>query len=219
MIGAMWRRLLRFGFRLLYNELAFLYDGVSWLVSFGQWRCWQRSIIRYMPPPDSGWVLELAHGTGNLQVDLLQRGYRTIALDLSPYMGRLAGRKLARHGLRTDFVRGNALHLPFASGSISTLVCTFPTPFILEPDTLSEIQRVLSEGGRGIIVLTGLLRGGGLRPRFVERLYRITGQRNAQFSEGPIRDAFAKYGFEVKTAEVPCQDSAAQLVILTKDLR
>ena len=30
-----WRRLLQFGFRLLYREMAFTYDWVSWIVSLG----------------------------------------------------------------------------------------------------------------------------------------------------------------------------------------
>ncbi|MCZ7544410.1 MAG: hypothetical protein M5R40_13175 [Anaerolineae bacterium] len=39
----LWWALVRFGFRLLYNELAFTYDLVSRVVSLGQWRAWQRA--------------------------------------------------------------------------------------------------------------------------------------------------------------------------------
>ena len=216
MIDKVWRRLVRFGFHLLYNELAFTYDWVSWLVSRGQWQCWQRSVIPYMPEPEAGWVLELAHGTGSLQVDLLNAQYKTIAFDLSPYMGRLAARKLARHGLHTSFVRGNALHLPLMTGSISILVCTFPTRFIAAPGALTEIHRILSKDGQALIVLAGLLRGGGLVRSFLESLYRITGQRDTQFSQAQMRHLFAGYGFDVETVEAPCKDSVVQLVILTK---
>lgn len=220
MFGKVWRPLLRLGFHLLYNRFAFLYDWVSWLASLGQWRCWQRSVMPYMPAPDAGWVLELAHGSGSLQVDLLRAQYQTVAFDLSPYMGRLAARKLARHGLDTSFVRGNALQLPFMTASISTLVCTFPTHFIFDPGTLTEIHRILSKGGQGIIVLAGLLRGGGLIRSFLESLYRITGQRDTPSSQAHMREQFAGYGFHVETTETLCKDSVVQLVILTKiDLR
>ncbi len=217
MFDQAWRRLLRFGFHLLYNELAFTYDWVSWLVSLGQWRCWQRTVMPYLPPPQAGWVLELAHGTGSLQVDLLGAQYRTIAFDLSPYMGRLAARKLARRGLRTNFVRGNALHLPLMAGSISTLVCTFPTHFIVDPGTLTEIHRILSKDGQALIVLTGQLCGRGLIHSFLESLYRITGQRQTLFTQAQMRHPFVSYGFDVETIEARCKDSAVQLVRLTKN--
>ena len=216
MFNRAWRSLLRFGFRLLYNELAFTYDRVSWLVSLGQWRCWQRTVIPYLPKPEAGWVLELAHGTGDLQMDLLGAQYQTIAFDLSPYMGRLAAQKLARRGLRTSFVRGNALHLPLMTASISTLVCTFPTHFIIASETLTEIHRVLSKDGQALIVLTGELCGRGLIQSFLESLYHITGQRNALFSQAQIRHPFVGCGFDVETIEARCKDSAVQLVILKK---
>lgn len=209
------RRLARFGFHLLYNRLAFLYDGISWLVSLGRWRCWQRAVMPYLPP--AGLMVELGHGAGGLQVDLLDAGYQTIAFDLSPYMGRLAARKLARRGLHTDFVRGDARQLPFMSASIATIVCTFPTDFILASDTLSEIQRVLSEGGQCIIVLAGRLQGGGLARRLIKGLYRLIGQRDAAAAQTPMHSRFADRGFSVETAEARCQDSIAQLVILTKN--
>lgn len=217
MFDKAWRRLVRFGFHLLYNELAFTYDWVSWLVSLGQWRCWQRTVMPYLPPPQAGWALELAHGTGSLQVDLLGAQYRTIAFDLSPYMGRLATRKLTRRGLRTNFVRGNALHLPLMTGSISTLVCTFPTQFIIAPETLTEIHRILSKDGQALIVLTGQLCGRGLIHSFLESLYRITGQRQTLSAQAQMRHPFVGCGFDIETIEARCKDSAVQLVRLTKN--
>ena len=65
-----WWALVTFGFRLLYNEMAFTYDWVSWIVSLGQWRAWQRSALEHITAPPGTRVLELAHGTGNMQIDL-----------------------------------------------------------------------------------------------------------------------------------------------------
>ena len=100
MIFKLWWSLVRFGFRLLYNEMAFTYDWVSWLVSFGQWRRWQRAALRYLNARPDELVLELAHGTGSLHLDMRARGYRTIGLDLSPYMGRIASRKATPYSCR-----------------------------------------------------------------------------------------------------------------------
>src|SRR5260370_38001805 len=85
--------LLRVCFSLLYNQLAWTYDGVSWLVSAGQWRNWQRSALPFLPGRP---VLEVAHGTGNLLLDLASLGLEPIGLDLSPAMSRIASRKLKR---------------------------------------------------------------------------------------------------------------------------
>jgi len=210
-----WWRLVRFGFRLLYNEMAFTYDAVSWIVSLGQWRCWQRSVLDFLPPSSTGLILELAHGTGNLQIDLQKADYQTIAFDLSPYMGQIAKRKLKKHKLKQDFVRGNVFELPFADDKFASIVCTFPTDFIIQPETLSEIQRVLMVDGKAVIVLNGLLTGGGLVKQFLEWLYRITGQRD-DTREQYVGDYFEGYGMIVESMRVPCKGSEAQLVILTK---
>ncbi len=67
-------RLVKFGFRLLYNEMAFTYDAVSWIASLGEWREWQRAALKHLNVQPDAHVLELAHGTGNLQLDLRAAG-------------------------------------------------------------------------------------------------------------------------------------------------
>ncbi|MER3543218.1 MAG: hypothetical protein C4311_01115 [Chloroflexota bacterium] len=64
--------LLRSAFRLLYNELAWTYDWVSQAVSLGQWRSWQRASLARLRGPR---VLEVAHGTGDLLLDLAEAGF------------------------------------------------------------------------------------------------------------------------------------------------
>ena len=216
MLARFWWKLVGFGFRLLYNEMAFTYDAVSWLVSLGQWRCWQRTSMQFLPDPNTGLILELAHGTGNLQIDLQQAQYQTVAFDLSPYMGRIASRKLAKNGLQQPFVQGSAFQLPFADQSFHAIISTFPTDFIIQPETLSEANRVLSDQGKLIIVLNGILTGGGMVKTFLEWLYRITGQRNEDTHEEHVNQYFTGHNFSIEAIEIPCKNSVAQLVILTK---
>jgi ubiquinone/menaquinone biosynthesis C-methylase UbiE len=135
-MAAWWWQLIRFGFRLLYNELAFTYDAVSYVVSLGAWRCWQRAALKHITANADRRILELAHGTGNLQLDMLGAGYRVVGYDLSPYMGRIARAKLARRGLPVRLARGRAQQLPFATGGFGTVVSTFPTDFIIAAETL-----------------------------------------------------------------------------------
>lgn len=214
---SLWWRLVRFGFRLLYHEMAFTYDAVSWLVSAGAWRCWQRTALRHLPEPSQGPVLEIAHGTGNLQLDLHAAGYTATGYDLSPQMGRIAQEKLWREGAPARLVRGEAQHLPFADRQFVAIVSTFPTDFIIQSATIEEMYRVLQPGGRVVIVPNGVLTGGGVVQSFLEWLYRITGQRTE--TQMHPADVFRGYGFEVQAHDEVCPRSVAQVIILQKSPR
>lgn len=176
-IRRVWWRLVRFGFRLLYNELAFTYDLVAWVVSLGQWRAWGRVALRYLEAPPGALILDLAHGPGNFHLDLRARGYRAVGLDLSPFMGRIARRKLRRRGLVPALARGRAQALPYPSAAFPAVISTFPTEFIADPATLREVYRVLRPGGRLIVVFNGVLTRGSIARDALELAYRATGQR------------------------------------------
>jgi ubiquinone/menaquinone biosynthesis C-methylase UbiE len=210
----MWWRLVRFGFRLLYHEMAFTYDTVSWLVSMGAWRCWQRTSLRHLPEPETGLILEIAHGTGNLQLDLQKAGYRAIGYDFSPQMGRLAQEKLWRNECPAPLIRGKAQQLPFADETFAAIVSTFPTDFIVQSTTIYELYRVLEPGGRVIIVPNGVFTGGGIVRSFLEWLYRITGQRSD--TQMNAANVFEGYDFTVHAYEEACPRSVAQVVVLQK---
>ena len=92
---ALWWRLVRFGFRLLYQEMAWTYDLVSWAVSLGEWRAWQRAALPFV---SGRHVLEIAHGPGHLLLALSTAGFTVSGLDLSPQMGRQARRRLRTAG-------------------------------------------------------------------------------------------------------------------------
>ncbi len=210
----LWWRLVRFGFRLLYNEMAFTYDSVSWVVSLGAWRCWQRMSLKYLDLEDGGLVLELAHGTGNLLLDLHTSGYRTVGYDLSAYMGRIARNKLMKRGAPVNLVRGRAQQLPFAPMTFSAVVCTFPTAFIITPETLREVHRVLRADGSFVVVAAGILRKGGVVRSFLEWLYRITGQREKSGFDAVTY--LADYGFAAEVFQENCPRSVAHLIVARK---
>jgi len=214
----LWMQLVRFGFYLLYNEAAFTYDTVSRIVSLGQWRCWGRTALPYLPPPSpDNNILELAYGTGNLHLDLTQAGYRVIGCDLSPFMARITHHKFMSAGKQPILIRGNALELPFASASFDAVVCTFPAPFIFEPDTVRELFRVLKPGTRLVIVVNAILTGESPLVGPLEWLYRITGQRapEPKMSLTPP-DIFEETGFLVQAVTEECPHSFAQLLVAEK---
>jgi ubiquinone/menaquinone biosynthesis C-methylase UbiE len=178
----LWWGFVRFFFRLLYNEFAWTYDLVAWVVSLGQWRAWGRTAIPYLRGER---VLELAHGPGHLLVAMAQRGLVPVGLDLSPTMSRLARRRLSKDaGLAVPLVRARAQALPFRDGCYDSAVATFPAEFIMARDTLREVARVLAPGGCWVIVPGAILSGRDPLSRFIWWLYRITGQGDLLIDRG-----------------------------------
>ena len=155
-LEGLWPALVRWSFWLLYNRLSWTYDWVSQAVSLGQWRQWQRAAL---PELRGVQVLELASGTGSMLLDLAEKGFEPVGLDLSPWMVDLAQRKLAARGKAAGLVRGRAQQLPFDAHSFDSVLCTFPTAFILEPGVMREIARVLRPGGRLVVVIMARVDG------------------------------------------------------------
>ncbi len=204
-------RFLRFAFHLLYNQLAWTYDLVAWLVSFGDWAAWRRAAALFL---QEGPSLELAYGTGGLMADLTARGLPLVGLDLSPTMAHLARGRLVGRGLPVRLVRGRAQTLPFPDGAFANVIATFPTDFILASQTLEAIIRVLRPGGRLVIVVVGTLRGPDFPRRFVEWLYRITGQREIP-QPGPL-ERLGAAGFDARWEEASVEGATALVLVATR---
>jgi len=134
----------------LYNEFAWTYDWVSWLVSLGHWWGWRIAALDYLIGPR---VLEVGFGTGDLLIEMARQGWDVHGLELSPAMHRITTRKMRRHGVWAPRVRGLIQALPFSDESFNSIVSTFPAEFIIQPPTWQEFGRVLAPGGR--VIVTG----------------------------------------------------------------
>ncbi|HSM56130.1 MAG TPA: class I SAM-dependent methyltransferase [Candidatus Sulfomarinibacteraceae bacterium] len=222
----LWQWLVRVGFRLLYNELAWTYDVVSWLVSLGEWRRWQLAALPFVAGPR---VLEIAHGPGHMLLALAQDGYEVAGLDVSETMGRLARRRLRRERVAPALARGKVQQLPFPRQSFDTVLSTFPTAFIAERATMVNVHRVLRPGGRFVIVPEGHLTGTSLLHRFIDWLFVITGQRQGTFAVDDerywpeqssllraFRKSMADLGFDLEVHHISLRRSAATVVVATR---
>lgn len=146
----------------LYAELAWSYDLVSWLVSFGHWSSWRATLLPYL---GKGRILEIGFGTGTLLTTMAQQERDVIGLELSTAMHNQTTRKLFQHRLIVPRVQSPAQQMPFADGSFDTIIATFPSDYITERATLAECARllrcptvteqgnVIASGGRLFVIL------------------------------------------------------------------
>ncbi|QBD80894.1 class I SAM-dependent methyltransferase [Ktedonosporobacter rubrisoli] len=137
-------------FETLYKN-RYLYRFASTVPFAGQWRVWQRLVLPRIQGLD---VLELGCGLGDLLADMLKAGYHCRAVEQSPQMVAAARDILQKRklGLPSLILQGSAQRLPFSSHSFDTVVSTFPSEYIYDPDTIAEVERVLRPGGRLIVI-------------------------------------------------------------------
>lgn len=134
---------------LLYSDLAWWYDRVSWLVSGGRWQRWQAGVWDEVHGND---ILEVGFGTGALLVHGAKRGFVMFGLDRSAEMQEVARNRLASAGAQARLLQGDGRALPLAEQAFDTAMATFPAGYIFEGETLAEIHRVLRTGGRLVIL-------------------------------------------------------------------
>lgn len=136
----------------LYNEFAWAYDAVAWLVSAGRWDHWRRMALDEVRP---GAILEVGFGTGELLIAMARRGWCAVGLDRSSAMQRVTAHKMRRRGTWAPRLCGLVEQLPFANDCFDTILSTFPAEYIVEPTSLAELYRTLKPGGR--LVVGGLV--------------------------------------------------------------
>ncbi len=105
-------------------------------------------------------VLEIGCGAGQCGRYLLTQGADVIGLELSQRQLDHSRRLDEKTGLRLPAVQADAHHLPFAN-SVFDLVCSSygALPFVADvTGVLTEIARVLKEGGRLVFSVTHPLR-------------------------------------------------------------
>jgi ubiquinone/menaquinone biosynthesis C-methylase UbiE len=127
----------------------------------------------------------LGFGPGYLQAQLSKDGYEAFGIDESIQMVARARSLLLRYiqvrgrngyAQSPSLSRARAQSLPFPDACFNSVVSTFPSEYIFNPDTLNEITRVLHPGGCLVIVLAAQNTGPGLAEKFSSFLVRATGQ-------------------------------------------
>ncbi len=144
--------------RAMFSRLAWRYDLVNDIMSFGMHRRWKRQTVslalesaRPDRPPR---VLDLCCGSGDLCFLAEERATGpVVGVDFTLPMLVVARRRRAEGRRRSQFVQADALALPFADGTFDVVTIGYGLRNIADLDAaLREMRRVLAPGGRVVVL-------------------------------------------------------------------
>ena len=112
------------------------------------WRDERAALDRLLPGRIDGPVLDVGCGDGRWAIELLERGERSIGLDLCMGMLRAARRRADERHVRLSLVQGDALSLPIRSRGAGAVTAVTLLSFVSDPaGAMREMARVLRPGG------------------------------------------------------------------------
>lgn len=147
---------------LLYGPLAWTYDAVAWLVSFGYWSRWRWDAYPYL---QAGNVLEIGFGTGEMLTALARAGVDVVGMEPSWQMQSVTTHKLNKIGMLIKRVRGKSDAMPFADETFDNLLSTFPSNYIFFERTIGEAYRVMKNHGCWVVTGLGVTFHAGIKKK------------------------------------------------------
>lgn len=129
-------------------------------------------------------------------------------------MGMLASRRLRQADFPGNLSWGIAQHLPYPTASFDQVVSTFPSEYIVQPETLSEIQRVLRPNGLLVVLPVAWIRRQRPLDRLAAWLFRVTGQ--AESWDALFNEKFRIAGFLVEEERISLPGSELVILIAAK---
>lgn len=146
--------------REMFSRLAWRYDLVNDIMSFGLHRRWKRQTVDLAlagmgsAPGKPPRVLDLCCGSGDLCFLAEERGAgQVVGADFTLPMLAVARRRRAESAHHSGFVQADALALPFADAIFDVVTISYGLRNIADLDAaLREMRRLLAPGGRAVIL-------------------------------------------------------------------
>jgi len=162
----------------MFTAVPHRYDLINHLITWGFDKRWRREAAKECLASQPGKVLDLCCGTGDLTINLARLAEDNVELtgiDYSQPMLEIARKKaesLAR-GRKIPLIYGDAANLPFPDGYFDCVGISFAFRNLIYKNPLvrhhlSEVLRVLSAGGRYVIVETSQPKS-----RLIRKLYHL----------------------------------------------
>ncbi|MFC1781894.1 bifunctional demethylmenaquinone methyltransferase/2-methoxy-6-polyprenyl-1,4-benzoquinol methylase UbiE [Planctomycetota bacterium] len=143
---------------LMFNRIADSYSFINHILSFGLDFCWRRRLADLPEKEKNLRLLDLATGTGDLLIELLQRNpniTEAVGLDVSEKMLNICRKKIAKHNFnnRISLFEVNAVSCPFSDESFDIVTMGFGIRNMLDTQmVLNEIYRLLRPDGKLLIL-------------------------------------------------------------------
>lgn len=138
-----------------FDNIAPTYDKLNHMMTLGIDRQWRRKAIRsIVDPTQSQSFLDIATGTGDLALDILNKAHpdsHLTGIDLSEPMMAIAKTKL--EGKHHQLMVANAEEMPFGDNTFDCVTVSFGVRnFTRLEKSLAEMRRVLRPGGKLMIL-------------------------------------------------------------------
>ncbi len=144
--------------REMFTRLAWRYDVVNDVMSFGLHRRWKRETVAIAAETGRSparW-LDLCCGTGDMCFLAEAAGgdaTRVVGADFTLPMLAVARRRKLAERKSSAFAQADALQLPFPDGSFDAITVGYGLRNLADPEAgLAEMRRVLAPGGRAVIL-------------------------------------------------------------------
>ena len=140
--------------REIFDRVATRYDLMNDLMSAGVHRLWKTSLVRDVAPRPGEIILDVAGGTGDVSMRLLDASGRRASVfvcDMTPEMLAIGRDRALDRGILDGLhiVAGDAEKLPFPDRSVDAYTIAFGLRTVTRIDVaLAEARRVLRPGGR-----------------------------------------------------------------------
>jgi demethylmenaquinone methyltransferase/2-methoxy-6-polyprenyl-1,4-benzoquinol methylase len=137
----------------MFTRLAWRYDLVNDVMSFGLHRRWKRQTVAIALEGGRERLLDLCCGTGDIGFLAEEMGSGVTGLDFTLPMLAVARRRKRSSGRRIRFTQGDALSLPFPEARFDAITVGYGLRNIADPEkALGEMRRVLAPGGRAVVL-------------------------------------------------------------------
>lgn len=143
----------------MFDRFSGRYDLANRVISFGQDMAWRRRLASFAPRCEDLDVLDLATGTGDQLLALLQAGIRwrrAVGLDMaSGMLLRARSKNLPKDAAPVEWVEGNAVSPPFPPESFDFITMSYGIRNVVDVvGCLRSIFTLLKPGGRAAILET-----------------------------------------------------------------
>lgn len=191
----------------MFDAIAGRYDLLNMVLSGGLDRYWRRAAIASLRLTGQERLLDVCTGTADVALGASRRGAaRVVGVDFSGAMLTHGLAKVNKASLapRIQLVRGDAMNLPVASGSVHAATIAFGIRNVMQPEAACrELFRALRPGGRLAILEFGTPRSRLFGPVYqwysrhvLPRIGRAVSRHDAAYTYLPESIGTFAYGDE-----------------------